>query len=132
MGALVNTELKTENPRGDGYRGIHLQLITKDGLSVELQIRLKSKIHKSSKIFSDNHFKKRSIEKNALAISSFQSKVTPSYNSVEDSYNKTLSEMNDQTVRPDYWGGFTFIPYYFEFWQGHKNRLNKRRNRYRD
>tara|TARA_B100001250_G_scaffold382962_1_gene376549 strand:- start:264 stop:863 length:600 start_codon:yes stop_codon:yes gene_type:complete len=93
---------------------------------LNLQIRLKSKIHKSSKIFSDNHFKKRSIEKNALAISSFQSKVTPSYNSVEDSYNKTLSEMNDQTVRPDYWGGFTFIPYYFEFWQGHKNRLNKR------
>jgi hypothetical protein len=34
--------LKTENPRGDGYRGIHLQLITKDGLSVELQVRLKS------------------------------------------------------------------------------------------
>ena len=34
--------LKTENPRGDGYRAIHLQLITKDGLSVELQVRLKS------------------------------------------------------------------------------------------
>jgi len=34
--------LKTTNPRGDGYRAIHLQLITKDGLSVELQVRLKS------------------------------------------------------------------------------------------
>ena len=27
---------------------------------------------------------------------------------------------------PDYWGGFKFKPYYFEFWEGHKSRLNKR------
>ncbi len=93
---------------------------------LNLQIRLKAKIHKSSTTFSDNHFKKRSIEKNALSISSSQSKVISSYNAVEDLYNKTLSQINNQTKRPDYWGGFTFIPYYFEFWQGHENRLNKR------
>ena len=93
---------------------------------LNLQIRLKSKIYKSSRSFSDNHFKNRSIEKNALAISSFQSKETPSYDAVEDSYNKTLEKINIQTARPEYWGGFSFIPYYFEFWQGHENRLNKR------
>jgi pyridoxamine 5'-phosphate oxidase len=93
---------------------------------LNLQIRLKSKIYKSSSILSDNHFQKRTNEKNALAISSYQSRVTSSYNEVEDSYLKTLSKINDQTERPDYWGGFTFIPYYFEFWQGHDNRLNKR------
>ena len=93
---------------------------------LNLQIRLKSKIYKSSESFSDNHFKNRSIEKNALAISSFQSKETPSYVAVKDSYNKILKEINAQTVRPNYWGGFSFIPYYFEFWQGHENRLNKR------
>ena len=93
---------------------------------LNLQIRLKSKIYKSSKTFSDNHFKKRSLAKNALAISSSQSKLTASYNDVKDSYNKTLSEINYQAERPNYWGGFTFIPYYFEFWQGHENRLNKR------
>jgi len=93
---------------------------------LNLQIRLKSKIYKSSKTFSDNHFKKRSLAKNALAISSSQSKLTASYNDVKDSYNKTLSEINYQAERPNYWGGFTFIPYYFEFWEGHENRLNKR------
>ncbi len=93
---------------------------------LNLQIRLKSKIYKSSRTFSDNHFKKRSIEKNALAISSSQSKITASYNDVEDSFNKTLSKINNQVERPNYWGGFTFIPYYFEFWEGHENRLNKR------
>ena len=93
---------------------------------LNLQIRLKSKIYKSSKTFSDNHFKKRSLAKNALAISSSQSKLTASYNDVKDSYNKTLSEINYQAERPNYWGGFTFIPYYLEFWEGHENRLNKR------
>ena len=28
--------------------------------------------------------------------------------------------------RPEYWGGYSFTPYYFEFWEGHKSRLNKR------
>jgi len=27
---------------------------------------------------------------------------------------------------PEYWGGFSFIPYYFEFWVGHESRINKR------
>ena len=45
---------------------------------------------------------------------------------MEDSFNKTLSKINNQVERPNYWGGFTFIPYYFEFWEGHENRLNKR------
>ncbi len=28
--------------------------------------------------------------------------------------------------RPPYWGGFYFIPFHFEFWEGHEYRLNKR------
>ena len=27
---------------------------------------------------------------------------------------------------PDYWGGYSFVPYYFEFWEGHQSRINKR------
>ena len=27
--------------------------------------------------------------------------------------------------RPEYWGGYDFIPYSFEFWTGENNRLNK-------
>ena len=94
---------------------------------INVQIRLKSKIFKSTKAFSDQHFQSRSKEKNALAISSFQSQQIHSFGGVENSYQKALSQIEDQTDRPNYWGGFTFIPYYFEFWEGHKNRLNKRR-----
>ena len=43
--------LKTENGRGSGYRGIHVQLLTKDGMTAELQIRLKS----TASILSRSH-----------------------------------------------------------------------------
>ena len=72
------------------------------------------------------HFKSRSKEKNALAISSNQSQNIDSFDEVEKNFHQTLKSMTTDTVRPDFWGGFSLIPYYFEFWQGHKNRLNKR------
>jgi len=72
------------------------------------------------------HFKSRSKEKNALAISSNQSQNIDSFDEVEMNFHQTLKSMTTDTVRPDFWGGFSLIPYYFEFWQGHKNRLNKR------
>ena len=76
--------------------------------------------------FSDEHFKGRTKEKNALAISSNQSQTIDSFDEVEKNFYQTLNRMTSDTVRPDFWGGFSFTPYYFEFWKGHKNRLNKR------
>ena len=94
--------------------------------SINTQIRMKAKIFKTSSEFSDEHFQGRSKEKNALAISSNQSQVINSYQEVTKNFNETLEIMTADTPRPDSWGGYSFIPYYFEFWQGHENRLNKR------
>ena len=94
--------------------------------SINTQIRMKAKIFKTSSEFSDEHFQGRSKEKNALAISSNQSQVINSYQEVTKNFNETLEIMTVETPRPDFWGGYSFIPYYFEFWQGHENRLNKR------
>tara|TARA_B100001113_G_scaffold155087_1_gene126785 strand:+ start:60 stop:659 length:600 start_codon:yes stop_codon:yes gene_type:complete len=94
--------------------------------SINTQIRMKAKIFKTSSEFSDEHFQGRSKEKNALAISSNQSQVIDSYQEVTKNFNETLEIMTADTPRPDSWGGYSFIPYYFEFWQGHENRLNKR------
>jgi pyridoxine/pyridoxamine 5'-phosphate oxidase len=33
---------------------------------------------------------------------------------------------SDLTKCPDYWGGFSFTPFYFEFWHGNESRINKR------
>ena len=94
--------------------------------SINTQIRMKAKIFKTSAEFSNEHFQGRTKEKNALAISSNQSQIIGSFDEVEKNFNETLESITSETVRPDFWGGYSFIPYYFEFWQGHKNRLNKR------
>ena len=93
--------------------------------SINVQIRMKAKIKKTSNEFNQNYFFDRSEEKNALAISSNQSKPIDSYNQVKENYHKSLKN-DDLKKCPEFWGGYLFTPYYFEFWEGHESRLNKR------
>ena len=93
--------------------------------STNVQIRMKAKIKQKPREFNVEYFAKRNIKKNALAISSNQSNKIASYEDVSKNYKKSLREDNLELC-PEYWGGYSFIPYYFEFWEGHKSRLNKR------
>ena len=93
--------------------------------SINTQIRMKARIKKTSTEFNNDYFKNRSPHKNALAISSKQSERVDSYQEVIKNYEKSLKSDNLSKC-PSYWGGFSFVPYYFEFWYGHKSRLNKR------
>jgi len=89
------------------------------------QIRIKANIKKTSKKFNQDYFAARDKKKNALAISSNQSQTIESYAGLQKKYEKTLQK-DDLKICPDYWGGFSFTPYYFEFWEGHESRINKR------
>lgn len=93
--------------------------------NINVQIRMKGKVKKLSKETNSKYFAKRSKDKNALAISSNQSSKVDSYKTVERKYIKSFNESNLDEC-PDYWGGFSFQPYYYEFWQGHDSRVNKR------
>jgi len=93
--------------------------------SINVQIRMKAKIKRTTDEFNQNYFFDRSEEKNALAISSNQSKPIKSYSQVKENYNKSLKN-DDLKKCPEFWGGYLFTPYYFEFWEGHESRLNKR------
>ena len=93
--------------------------------SINVQIRMKAQIKKTSNEFNQKYFFDRTKEKNAIAISSNQSKQIDSYDQVKENYNKSL-ESDDLKKCPEYWGGYSFIPYYFEFWEGHESRINKR------
>jgi len=93
--------------------------------SINTQIRMKAKIKKTSNKFNQDYFSKRVVEKNALAISSKQSKPIASFQNIQENYNYIL-ERNDLKVCPKYWGGFSFTPYEIEFWEGNEFRLNKR------
>ncbi|MDB2481923.1 pyridoxamine 5'-phosphate oxidase family protein [Gammaproteobacteria bacterium] len=93
--------------------------------SINVQIRMKAKIKRTTDEFNQKYFYYRLEEKNALAISSNQSKPIDSYNQVKENYNKALKN-DDLKKCPEFWGGYSFTPYYFEFWEGHESRLNKR------
>ena len=93
--------------------------------SINVQIRIKAKIRKTSISYNNNYFVNRDRQKNALAISSHQSDVIASYSEVKTRFNKSLKNDNLDKC-PEYWGRFSFTPYYFEFWEGHESRLNKR------
>ena len=94
--------------------------------SINVQIRIKGKVFKSADEFSDEHYKSRTVEKNALASISKQSQKIDSYDSVLKKYKDILKDVSKIENRPSNWGGYSFIPYYFEFWEGHESRLNKR------
>ena len=94
--------------------------------TINIQIRIKSNIFKSSKNFSDKHYKSRDMLKNVLAHSSMQSKPIESYEKVLEKYDSTLKK-NKFSNRPSYWGGYSFEPYFFEFWEGNNSRINKRK-----
>jgi len=93
--------------------------------TTNVQIRMKGNIKKASKKYNQKYFENRSIKKNALAISSSQSKKIKSYELVTEKYKNVLENTN-LTLCPEHWGGFIFKPFYFEFWEGHSNRLNHR------
>jgi len=93
--------------------------------SINLQIRMKANIKKTSSKYNKEYFFNRSESKNALAISSSQSKPIASYKKIKENYEHSLE--NDDLKRcPEYWGGYSFTPYEIEFWEGNKFRLNKR------
>lgn len=92
---------------------------------IDVQIRIKANIKKTSKKFNNAYFLTRDYKKNALAISSDQSKIIASYEIVKENFEKVINNSN-LTRCPNYWGGFSFTPYYFEFWRGNESRINKR------
>lgn len=93
--------------------------------NINVQIRMKALIEKTSPELNQAYFKERDIKKNALSISSKQSSLINSYEAVQNNYKKVL-ESEDLLICPKYWGGYFFVPFYFEFWQGHSSRINKR------
>ena len=93
--------------------------------NINVQVRFKASIKETSKEFNQLYFQNRSSDKNALAISSSQSKHISSFKDVKDKYYETLNHANLSHC-PNYWGGYAFIPYEIEYWFGNKFRLNKR------
>ena len=59
---------------------------------------------------------KRSIEKNALAISSNQSRRIKDLEEVQRKFSNTLTDLKKNHMKDLNISGYYFIPYYFESW----------------
>ena len=94
--------------------------------SINSQVRIEGKISKISDNFANEHWKQRATKKNALAISSRQSQKIKSYDQILINYNHVLKNY-DLSIRPDYWGGYSIEPEFFEFWEGDSSRINIRK-----
>ncbi len=114
-----------ESPKAFAFNSNNQVAVLVYWASINVQIRIKAKIKKTSNAYNQKYFSERSGKKNALAISSNQSKPIESYSLVKKNYKLSL-ENDDLKKCPEYWGGYSFTPYYFEFWKGHESRLNKR------
>lgn len=114
-----------ESPKAQQFASLNKIAVSIYWNSINTQIRIKALITKTDVSFNKSYFKRRSIKKNALSISSMQSRNISSYREVLEKYNYSLDNSN-LTDCPKYWGGFSFTPYYFEFWRGHKHRINER------
>mgnify|MGYP001307240957 FL=1 len=114
-----------ESPKSKQFKNHNQISINIYWSSINTQIRMKAIIRRLSKDFNMAYFKTRDLKKNALAISSKQSQVIRSFSDVKKDYDETFAN-KELTICPEYWGGFAFQPFTFEFWEGHPARLNKR------
>ena len=114
-----------DSPKSQEFKSHHQITCLIYWNSINTQIRIKAVIKKTSLEFNKNYFIHRVEKKNALAISSNQSVAIDSFKRVIENYSKSL-EFDNLKECPDHWGGYSFKPYYFEFWEGHESRLNKR------
>lgn len=93
--------------------------------SINIQIRMRGTIAKTSKQYNEKYFYNRNKNKNALAISSNQSAVISTYDDVVSKYEAVKMKGNLLKC-PNYWGGYSFMPNEIELWEGNESRLNKR------
>ncbi len=92
---------------------------------LERQIRIEGIIEKTDDKISDDYFYSRPLKSQVSAIISPQSKIIENREMLENKADELLKKKTE-IRRPPNWGGYSFKPNYFEFWQGRENRLHDR------
>lgn len=91
------------------------------------QIRIEGIAEKTSRAISEEYFSTRPRESQIGAWASDQSSEIPDRNHLERKFNYYKQIFEGMPVhKPDRWGGFILVPYWFEFWENGAHRLHDR------
>ncbi len=94
----------------------------------ERQVRIEGKVKKVSRTLSEEYFHSRPRGSQVGAWASDQSQPVPNREFI-DRINQELEKFfkaYEPVPLPPFWGGYTLVPDYFEFWQGREDRLHDR------
>jgi pyridoxamine 5'-phosphate oxidase len=94
---------------------------------LERQVRIEVVAAKAASEKSDAYFNLRPFESRLGAWASAQSHTIASRSELETKVEELKKQFNPENIRrPDFWGGIELKAYYYEFWQGRRNRLHDR------
>lgn len=91
------------------------------------QVRIEGIVEKTSGEVSETYFNTRPRESQIAAWASEQSSEIPNRNHLERKFSHYKQIFEGLPVhKPDRWGGFVLIPYWYEFWENGAHRLHDR------
>ena len=91
------------------------------------QVKMLGYVEKLSAKDSDNYFNARPRGSQIGAWASQQSASIPNRETLDESVEFYTKKFEGKKIsRPPHWGGFRFVPSYFEFWYGRESRLHDR------
>lgn len=93
--------------------------------ALERQIRIRGQVSRVDHRESETYFKSRPHDAQIGAWASPQSHVM-GRSDLDAAFVSFQEKYPDEVPCPPHWGGFRLTPWYFEFWQGRKNRLHDR------
>lgn len=91
------------------------------------QVRIEGLVGKLDSALNDSYFATRPENARIGAHVSKQSKLLTDRQILDRNYQEeTIKFVGQEIPRPESWGGYRFLPEYYEFWQGRESRLHDR------
>ena len=94
--------------------------------ALKQQVRVEGRAGQVEGKVSDEYWATRPLISRMTAVISQQSKPVSSREELEQRREEAMGRGGEGEERPSHWSGYLVVPDYFEFWQGHSDRMHDR------